>query len=149
MDQRRDALTCLFSYIRRGTAEFFGLCDEGDDEERLRLRWLERRKRLAVRKCGALREECPPIAARHAPARQRAAQVASRPDVLPTDSPDHPGSSAGSEGDVAPRWAEPPVRRKESVARMALSGLGYVITVSSMLLEHFCHQIPSDARWPI
>ncbi|KAF4532238.1 hypothetical protein B566_EDAN004324 [Ephemera danica] len=124
------------NYIRRGTAEFFGLCDEGDDEERLRLRWLERRKRLAVRKCGALREECPPVAARHAAARQRAAQVAgSRPDVLPTDSPDHPGSSTGSaasEVEPPPRWAEPPVRRKESVARMALSGLGYVITMAQI-----------------
>jgi hypothetical protein len=91
------------------------------------MRWLERRKRLAVRKCGPLRDEYPPVAARHAPARQRAAHVASRPDVLPTDSPDHPGSSNGEP--ETSRWTEPPVRRKESVARMALGGLGYVITV--------------------
>jgi hypothetical protein len=55
--------------------------------------------------------------------------------VLPTDSPDHPGGSG--DGETPPRWAEPPVRRKESVARMALSGLGYVITVSKRQLLKF------------
>ncbi|XP_065339664.1 inactive rhomboid protein 1 isoform X2 [Cloeon dipterum] len=130
------------NYIKRGTAEFFGLCENDEDEERLRLRWLERRKRLAVRKCGPLREECAPVAARHAPARQRAAQVASRPDVLPTDSPDHPGSSSAEpEG---PRWTEPPVRRKESVARMALGGLGYVITT---LTRHRARATSRSREW--
>jgi hypothetical protein len=75
------------------------------------------------------------VAARHGPARQRAAQVASRPDVLPTDSPDHPGSSTGEP--ETSRWTEPPVRRKESVARMALGGLGYVITVKINICNYF------------
>jgi hypothetical protein len=43
------------SYIRRETAVFFGV--EESSEEKQQAIWLDRRKRLAVRKYGSLKEE--------------------------------------------------------------------------------------------
>jgi hypothetical protein len=48
-------LRCCFSYIKRETAVFFGVEESNEDEQHAR--WLDRRKRLAVRKYGALKEE--------------------------------------------------------------------------------------------
>lgn len=44
-----------FSFIKRETAMFFGLDEEYEDTEKLK--WLDRRKRLATRKYGELRNE--------------------------------------------------------------------------------------------
>jgi hypothetical protein len=45
----------VLSYIKRETAVFFGV--EESSEEEQQARWLDRRKRLAIRKYGSLKEE--------------------------------------------------------------------------------------------
>lgn len=45
----------LFSFIKRETAMFFGLDEEFEETEKLK--WLDRRKRLATRKYGELKSE--------------------------------------------------------------------------------------------
>jgi hypothetical protein len=45
----------VLSCIRRETAVFFGV--EESSEEEQQARWLDRRKRLAIRKYGSLKEE--------------------------------------------------------------------------------------------
>ncbi|XP_046402403.1 inactive rhomboid protein 1 isoform X2 [Ischnura elegans] len=183
------------NYIRKSTASFFGVDESSEDEQAAR--WMERRKRLALRRYGAFREDSaapaqqqqpqpqPPVqpAPHHhqhpqAPlphpylaqnyrhllqqhqqqqiqsaqsqlaqtlSRQESAYAAQegravrsvsgpRPDVLPSsDAPD--GSGVGGGGAEAdhfasgePRWAEPPVRRKESVARMTIGGIAYIVS---------------------
>lgn len=53
-------------YLKQSAATFFGL-DESKESE-LRQRWEERRRRLAERRCGTLRESCE-IVRRIAPVR--------------------------------------------------------------------------------
>jgi hypothetical protein len=55
--------------------------------------------------------------------------AAGRPDVLPggRESLD---ASEGHQATTPQHWAEPPVRRKESVARMTFGGLAFVVAVS-------------------
>ncbi|XP_049772143.1 inactive rhomboid protein 1 [Schistocerca cancellata] len=110
-------------FIKRETAVFFGV--EESVEEEQRLRWLERRKRLAARKWGQLRPEFAAAAAYSSSAyASQQGSAPGAPDVLPAGRPD---------GGVVPRWAEPPGRRKQSVATMTYSGLAYVI---STLTKH-------------
>jgi len=45
----------LCSFIKRETAMFFGLDEEFEETEKLK--WLDRRKRLATRKYGELKNE--------------------------------------------------------------------------------------------
>lgn len=45
----------VYSFIRRETAMFFGLDEEYEESEKLK--WLDRRKRLATRKYGELKSE--------------------------------------------------------------------------------------------
>lgn len=45
----------MFSFIKRETAMFFGLDEEFEETEKLK--WLDRRKRLATRKYGELKNE--------------------------------------------------------------------------------------------
>lgn len=104
-------------FIRRETAVFFGVEESVEDEQRTR--WLERRKRLASRKWGQLRAEFSNTTSAYATQQSR-----EPPDVLPAGRPDP---------SAAPRWAEPPGRRKESVARMTFGGLAYVV---STLTKH-------------
>ncbi|OAD60041.1 hypothetical protein WN48_06507 [Eufriesea mexicana] len=92
------------NYIRRETAQFFGVDEESEAVERQR--WLDRRRRMASRKYGALVPE-------HRP-----------PD--PDITRDVPDTTDVPEGVVLRRWQQP-VRRKDSVARMTLSGLHYVV----------------------
>ncbi|XP_076621524.1 rhomboid-5 isoform X2 [Colletes latitarsis] len=92
------------NYIRRETAQFFGVDEETEATERQR--WLDRRRRMASRKYGALVPE-------HRP-----------PD--PDITRDVPDTTDVPEGVTLRRWQQP-VRRKDSVARMTLSGLHYVI----------------------
>ncbi|KAK1130044.1 hypothetical protein K0M31_019728 [Melipona bicolor] len=95
------------NYIRRETAQFFGVDEESEALERQR--WLDRRRRMASRKYGALVPE-------HRP-----------PD--PDITRDVPDTTDVPEGVTLRRWQQP-VRRKDSVARMTLSGLHYVVEVS-------------------
>ena len=55
--------------------------------------------------------------------------AAGRPDVLP-GGPESLDSSAGPQATTPQHWAEPPVRRKESVAHMTFGGLAFVVAVS-------------------
>ncbi|KAJ9581253.1 hypothetical protein L9F63_023579, partial [Diploptera punctata] len=119
-------------YIKRETAVFFGV--EESKEEDQRKRWLDRRKRLASRKYGSLREEYmtptrrlqPPPDRMSAPTRDTFAS--GRPDVLPGGR-ESLESTGGPQASTPPRWAEPPVRRKESVARMTFGGLALVVAI--------------------
>nr|XP_033335932.1 inactive rhomboid protein 1 isoform X2 [Megalopta genalis] len=92
------------NYIKRETAQFFGVDEESETAERQR--WLDRRRRMASRKYGALVPE-------HRP-----------PD--PDITRDVPDTTDVPEG-VTLRRRQQPVRRKDSVARMTLSGLHYVV----------------------
>ncbi|XP_031837323.1 rhomboid-5 isoform X2 [Nomia melanderi] len=92
------------NYIKRETAQFFGVDEESESAERQR--WLDRRRRMASRKYGALVPE-------HRP-----------PD--PDITRDVPDTTDLPEGVTLRRWQQP-VRRKDSVARMTLSGLHYVV----------------------
>lgn len=59
----------------------------------------------------------------------RDALATGRPDVLPggRESLD---ASGGHVATTPQHWAEPPVRRKESVAKMTFGGLAYTLAVS-------------------
>ncbi|KAK2576218.1 hypothetical protein KPH14_005587 [Odynerus spinipes] len=92
------------NYIKRETAQFFGVDEESEVMEKQR--WLDRRRRMASRKYGALVPE-------HRP-----------PD--PDITRDVPDTTDIPEGVTLRRWQQP-VRRKDSVARMTLSGLHYVV----------------------
>ncbi|XP_025993917.2 inactive rhomboid protein 1 isoform X1 [Solenopsis invicta] len=92
------------NYIKRETAQFFGVDEESEALEKQR--WLDRRRRMASRKYGALVPE-------HRP-----------PD--PDITRDVPDTTETPEGVTLRRWQQP-VRRKDSVARMTLSGLHYIV----------------------
>ncbi|CAH1154376.1 unnamed protein product [Phaedon cochleariae] len=131
-------------YIRKETANFFGVGEEEESGEQ-QLRWLDRRKRMACRTMGPLKDEyCTPTISRFSqhrrtvseagpgrgagPSSREAGQLATgRPDVLPGDSPD------STTGRVLPAAAEAgtSLRRKDSVARMTWDGLSYVVTTLS------------------
>lgn len=51
-------------------------------------------------------------------------------DVLTVLQQETPGEGR-EEVEGSPRWAEPPVRRKPSVAKMTFSGMAYVVAVST------------------
>ncbi|XP_019880936.2 uncharacterized protein LOC109608827 isoform X3 [Aethina tumida] len=115
-------------YIKKETANFFGVDEENEEENRER--WLERRKRMACRTMGPLKEEYMSTMGRN---HRRAYSeniglsatsgqlVAERPDVLPGPSGDIPDGQDRLGNGVT-------VRRKDSVARMTLDGLSYVVT---------------------
>ncbi|XP_063971913.1 inactive rhomboid protein 1 isoform X3 [Diachasmimorpha longicaudata] len=92
------------NYIKKETATFFGVDEETESLERQR--WLDRRRRMASRKYGALLPEHKPV----------------DPDITK----DIPDSTEIPENITLRRWQQP-VRRKDSVARMTLSGLHYVV----------------------
>ncbi|XP_056629627.1 inactive rhomboid protein 2 isoform X1 [Diorhabda sublineata] len=126
------------NYIKKETANFFGVDEEKEEEQQLR--WLDRRKRMAYRTMGPLKEEyCTPSISRFSEYHRRTLSEAApqpahvgsgqltteRPDVLPG-----PSDITDSYSDVLPEQqrSEPSIRRKESVARMTLDGLSYVVT---------------------
>ncbi|XP_063234424.1 inactive rhomboid protein 1 isoform X2 [Bacillus rossius redtenbacheri] len=114
-------------YIKRETAVFFGVEESCAREQQER--WLNRRRRLAARTYGALRDDQQPPRTPSTPRTPTSAYATQqtrdpcRPDVLP------PGRAPGPSAELpAPRWSEPPVRRKESVAQMTFGGLALVVT---------------------
>ncbi|XP_034247424.1 inactive rhomboid protein 1 isoform X2 [Thrips palmi] len=111
------------NYIKRETAAFFGV--DPMQEEAQRARWVDRRKRLATRRYGDLKDEyaiAPSLPSTPVtPVTPYAMQSRlARPDVLP--------QSGTQDVTDAARWEEPPVRRKESVAKMTFSGVAYVVS---------------------
>ncbi|CAG9864240.1 unnamed protein product [Phyllotreta striolata] len=126
-------------YIRKETANFFGVDEDNENEQQLR--WLDRRKRMACRTMGPLKEEyCTPSISRFSQSHRRTlsemAQSAQSAHVgsgqLTTERPDVlPGPSDLPDAGVSPPEAvrsEPSIRRKDSVARMTWDGLSYVVT---------------------
>ncbi|XP_050295701.1 uncharacterized protein LOC126735679, partial [Anthonomus grandis grandis] len=127
----------LKNYIKKETASFFGVDEENEDEEQKR--WLERRKRMAYRTLGPLKDEFATLTTRQqATARselrhKRTASEAApssagitydgqltqgRPDILPGEY-DAADGAEGYEGGL---------RRKDSVARMTWDGINYVVS---------------------
>ncbi|OXU25480.1 hypothetical protein TSAR_000272 [Trichomalopsis sarcophagae] len=92
------------NYIKRETATFFGVDEESENAEKQK--WLDRRRRMASRKYGALLPEYRP------------------PD--PDITKDVPDSMEVSDPVTLRKWQRP-VRRKDSVARMTLSGIQYMV----------------------
>ncbi|XP_076679879.1 rhomboid-5 isoform X3 [Andrena cerasifolii] len=111
------------NYIKRETAQFFGVDEESETVERQR--WLDRRRRMASRKYGALVPE-------HRP-----------PD--PDITRDVPDTTDVPEGVTLRRWQQP-VRRKDSVARMTLSGLHYVVESLTRQRPRERSQTTTDSR---
>ncbi|XP_017786905.1 PREDICTED: inactive rhomboid protein 2 isoform X1 [Nicrophorus vespilloides] len=127
------------NYIKRETATFFGVCE--DNERSQQERWLDRRKRLASRTYGALKEDyqIPGARLRRVVSEAQRARTqmkrttTERPDVLPgpSDVPDSTAPIPEEEG-----------RSKDSVARMTWDGLSYVVTT---LTRH--QQRERSQRW--
>ncbi|KAK9709269.1 Rhomboid family [Popillia japonica] len=127
------------NFIKRETANFFGVDEENESEQQQR--WLDRRKRLASRKYGPLKEDYQIQTEESlrrtmsdvggAPPPQIGGQLQrGRPDVLPGlgDVPDAsrerlPGGTVSTAGPTTTT-----IRRKDSVARMTWDGLAYVVT---------------------
>ncbi|XP_048482944.1 inactive rhomboid protein 1 isoform X2 [Plutella xylostella] len=119
---RRAHTLAVRDYLKRETQTFFGV--QRDNEREQRRLWHERRRRHAARALGDLRLDLPPD---HHPdvddismygasgAAPREARGRGRPDVLPA----HP---------AAPLEGPPPRPGKDSVARLTLAGLSYVVT---------------------
>ncbi|XP_039290855.1 inactive rhomboid protein 1 isoform X2 [Nilaparvata lugens] len=110
------------NYIKRETAVFFGVDESSEEVERAR--WLERRKRLATRKYGQLRQEyqLPLASTGLASTGQASGPASAQPDVLPT---------GRDELDSSSRAESAQLRRKPSVAKMTFSGVAYVVATLS------------------
>ncbi|XP_044006424.1 inactive rhomboid protein 1 isoform X3 [Aphidius gifuensis] len=92
------------NYIKKETATFFGVNEETENIEKQR--WLDRRRRMASRKYGTLLNE----------------HKTTDPDIT-KDVPD----STDIPDDVTLRRLQQPTDKKESVVRMTLSGINYVV----------------------
>nr|CAH7764125.1 unnamed protein product [Callosobruchus chinensis] len=118
------------NYIKKETANFFGVDEENENEQQLR--WLDRRKRMACRTMGPLKEEfCLPATFSRLRHRRALSELASAPPVGSSQRPDVlPGMAGDFPDTAAPTTAGTVLRRKDSVARMTWDGLSYVVTVS-------------------
>ncbi|KAL3274381.1 hypothetical protein HHI36_015779 [Cryptolaemus montrouzieri] len=131
------------NYIKRETATFFGVGEDNEAEQQNI--WLDRRKRMASRAYGPLKEEYRTStlrshkrAASEIPTRTTATSgqlIAERPDVLP-------GPSDIPDGQETIRNVT--LRRKESVARMTWDGLSYVVTT---LTRHRPRPRSQQTQW--
>ncbi|XP_045487212.1 inactive rhomboid protein 1 [Pieris rapae] len=122
---RRAHTVAVRDYLKRETQTFFGV--QKDNEREQRRLWHERRRRHAARTLGDLRIDLPPdyhpddddismYGASGAAPREARGRSRERPDVLPAPAPPEP---------AAPPPAPP---GKDSVARLTLTGLSYVVT---------------------
>ncbi|CAF4834672.1 unnamed protein product [Pieris macdunnoughi] len=122
---RRAHTVAVRDYLKRETQTFFGV--QKDNEREQRRLWHERRRRHAARTLGDLRIDLPPdyhpddddismYGASGAAPREARGRSRERPDVLPAPAPLEP---------AAPPPAPP---GKDSVARLTLTGLSYVVT---------------------
>nr|XP_018913799.1 PREDICTED: inactive rhomboid protein 2 isoform X2 [Bemisia tabaci] len=102
----------LKKFIKKETAIFFGVEEQSQESERLR--WLDRRKRLAARKYGQLRSEYQPSNISVA-----------RPDVLLAGT----GEQFNENDTVdANNLGSTTLRRKPSVAKLTFNGVAYVVS---------------------
>ncbi|XP_063895141.1 inactive rhomboid protein 1-like isoform X2 [Helicoverpa armigera] len=123
---RRTHTVAVRDYLKRETQTFFGVQKNNEREQR-RL-WYERRRRHAARALGDLRPDLPPdhhpddddismYGASGAAPREARGRARERPDVLPAPAP--------LEEPAPPSLPQP---GKDSVARLTLTGLSYVVT---------------------
>ncbi|XP_064071946.1 inactive rhomboid protein 1 isoform X2 [Vanessa tameamea] len=122
---RRAHTVAVRDYLKRETQTFFGV--QRDNETEQRRLWYERRRRHAARALGDLRLDLPPdhhpdvddismYGASGAAPREARGQTRERPDVLPAPAP------------LEPPTYVPSRLGKDSVARLTLTGLSYVVT---------------------
>ncbi|XP_022903463.2 inactive rhomboid protein 1 isoform X1 [Onthophagus taurus] len=134
------------NFIKKETANFFGVDEENENEQQQR--WLDRRKRLASRTYGPLKEDY--LQNRDTLTENDVQQRSDRPDVLPgpSDVTDLPSEQIREPGKI---------RRKDSVARMTWDGLAYVVTTltrhqgraraqTEQWSRSYPAEIPSDAE---
>ncbi|KAJ8916104.1 hypothetical protein NQ315_004471, partial [Exocentrus adspersus] len=129
------------NYIKKETATFFGVDEESENEQQLR--WLDRRKRMASRTMGPLKEEYRTMSGRAhrralselAPSPMSGQLTTERPDVLP-------GPSDVADGTQEQYGVS--VKRKDSVARMTWNGLSYVVTT---LTRHRPRPRSQQSQW--
>ncbi|XP_058459322.1 inactive rhomboid protein 1-like isoform X2 [Malaya genurostris] len=116
-------------YLRRSTAQFFGVDQLNEDYEQQK--WEDRQKRLAVRRFGSLKEDA--VAGRvnevHAEVLN---EHSDRPDVLPAQSQDEPATEQNRRQRFNPYYRhdgteEFQVERKLSVTQMIASGFVFII----------------------
>ncbi|RVE51779.1 hypothetical protein evm_003582 [Chilo suppressalis] len=123
---RRAHTVAVRDYLKRETQTFFGV--QKDNEREQRRLWYERRRRHAARALGDLRLDLPPdhhpddddismYGASGAAPREARGRARERPDVLPTPV---------SLEEPAPASLVHP--GKDSVARLTLTGISYVVT---------------------
>ncbi|XP_025835911.1 inactive rhomboid protein 2 isoform X2 [Agrilus planipennis] len=136
---RKDAIK---NFIKRETATFFGVDEQTEQDQQMR--WLDRRKRLASRTYGPLKDEfqLPPSGrtlrrpvSEFPPSHAAPGTLhAERPDVLPgpSDIPD------------GVHYPTARVRRKNSVARMTWDGISYVVTT---LARHRPRPRSQQTQW--
>lgn len=74
-------------YVKREVAKFFGV--DSTSEERERIKWTERQKRLALRRFGSLKSSVDPFGHNHIQERRDREQHSDRPDILPVDHTPH------------------------------------------------------------
>ncbi|KAF9799813.1 hypothetical protein SFRURICE_001417, partial [Spodoptera frugiperda] len=122
---RRTHTVAVRDYLKRETQTFFGV--QRDNEREQRRLWYERRRRHAARALGDLRPDLPPdhhpddddismYGASGAAPREARGRARERPDVLPAPAP--------LEQPAPPSLPRP---GKDSVARLTLTGLSYVV----------------------
>ncbi|XP_058828844.1 inactive rhomboid protein 1-like isoform X2 [Topomyia yanbarensis] len=116
-------------YLRRSTAQFFGVDQLNEDYEQQK--WEDRQKRLAVRRFGTLKEDA--VVGRvnevHA---EMLNEHSDRPDVLPAQSQDEPATEQNRRQRFNPYYRhdgtdEFQVERKQSVTQMIGSGIVFVV----------------------
>jgi len=125
-------------YFKKSTATFFGL-DESKENE-LRQRWEERRRRLAERRCGLLKEQSTP---------EEMTMESSRDLVdggMAMSSCADDTSNGGGDGSTDSVTLHSHLKRRESVARMTWDGLSYLATAFSRLRESSGAQHPLSMR---
>ncbi|XP_045595914.1 inactive rhomboid protein 1 isoform X1 [Procambarus clarkii] len=103
-------------YVKKETREFFGLDESSEANQRQR--WQEKRKRLASRKYGQLKDQ--PNTTHHTQS------FTSDFHALP-ELQEGVGSGLSDSIDGVP-WPQPPHRGKDSVAKMTWDGLSFVVS---------------------
>ncbi|KAK7574159.1 hypothetical protein V9T40_011350 [Parthenolecanium corni] len=123
------------NYIKKETAVFFGVHEPTEENERAR--WLDRRKRLACRTYGQLKNEY------QIPS---GCSTLQKPDVLPLTSQRKDKTDEGTDerDAVESRSIESTLKRKPSVARMTFDGVAYVV---STLGRHRRRPSSSSRQW--
>ncbi|XP_071512963.1 inactive rhomboid protein 1 isoform X2 [Panulirus ornatus] len=104
------------AYVKKETREFFGLDESSEANQRLR--WQEKRKRLASHKYGQLKDQ--PNTTHHT--------QSFTSDFHALTELQEGGSSGLLDSIDGAAWPQPPQRGKDSVAKMTWDGLSFVVS---------------------